>query len=323
MTNPNDLRATEPPGPAEQTSEPRPGNPALLPAFGFIQRLAETGGPSGEDFPILESLFEELHAKCLLGEIASDEMSRLRALLRQVAPEGTIQRHSLRRPYGYSGDFEIIDRIYLRTVSDGCGAAWDRFFHSQKAPEAVRNRKAYFKDAVLCAESRRSSGGVPVLDVASGPCRDLAEYFGENPASHARFTCIDADKRAIAHARSVLGEHAGRVAFHHVNAFRFRNRESYDLIWSGGLFDYLTDRQFTRLLGRLFGMLNPGGELVVGNFAPENPSRGYMELAGDWHLIHRSPSDLCRLALNSGVPFRNLRIDHEPLRINLFLHLSA
>lgn len=40
--------------------------------------------------------------------------------------------------------------------------------------------------------------------------------------------------------------------------------EKYDLIWFTGLFDYLTDRLFTRLVRSLIPFLREGGGVVVG-----------------------------------------------------------
>ena len=70
---------------------------------------------------------------------------------------------------------------------------------------------------------------------------------------------------------------------------------------------YLNEGLFCRLLKRLLAMTRPSGEVVVPNLSDNNPSRPYMELIGDWRLIHRSANELTKLALTAGVPAQKNR----------------
>ena len=67
------------------------------------------------------------------------------------------------------------------------------------------------------------------------------------------------------------------------------------MIYSAGLFDYLSDRLAERLVVSMLAMLSPGGKLMIGNFALSCFGRGYMELFLDWKLIYRSVDQLFRL----------------------------
>jgi hypothetical protein len=57
--------------------------------------------------------------------------------------------------------------------------------------------------------------------------------------------------------------------------------DSYDLVYSAGLFDYLKDRAARAAGARLAGALAPGGSAVIGNFDVANPTRSLMELILD------------------------------------------
>ena len=107
------------------------------------------------------------------------------------------------------------------------------------------------------------------------------------------------------------------------NAFKFRTKERYRLIWTAGIFDYFDDDTFVRLLERYLCFLDEDRELVIGNFSPNNPTRNYMEIVGDWHLNHRSADRLISLAKACGVDPKNIRIGQEPEGVNLFLHIKA
>ena len=57
---------------------------------------------------------------------------------------------------------------------------------------------------------------------------------------------------------------------------------SYDLIYSAGLFDYLNDRVVRTAGARLVDALAPGGTAVIGNFDVANPTRPLMEHVRAW-----------------------------------------
>ena len=63
------------------------------------------------------------------------------------------------------------------------------------------------------------------------------------------------------------------MSFVQRNALRFRPQRTYDLVWSAGLFDYFEDALFVTTLSRLLKATAADGELVVGNFSTQNPSR--------------------------------------------------
>jgi extracellular factor (EF) 3-hydroxypalmitic acid methyl ester biosynthesis protein len=67
---------------------------------------------------------------------------------------------------------------------------------------------------------------------------------------------------------------------------------TFDLIYSAGLCDYLPDKALETLFRRLHALLNPDGLLTIGNFAPNSHGRGFM----DWSLIYRDEADLIRVA---------------------------
>ena len=82
---------------------------------------------------------------------------------------------------------------------------------------------------------------------------------------------------------------------------------------------YFENPVFVFLLGRLRGMLKPGGQLVVGNFCATNPSKAYMDLF-QWNLHHRSPHTLRSLAVGAGFAAKDVAVHREPSGVNLFLH---
>lgn len=290
-----------------------------------LHQLAAAGGPVGDRAIVFSAWVAELADMIEKGHIDREHwLSEWRRIVTLAQPH-TMGAMALLKPHGYAGDFEIIEAIYNSRVADRpAERVWDEYFHTQAAPIAVRNRKSYFQKTVSSAMLAASNAGVDdvrVLNVASGPGRDMAEWLGNNALVPVRFDCVEMDSNAISFATEACQSHLDRVRFHRANALRFRTEDRFNLCWSSGLFDYLSDSLFVRLLRTMLSHTCPGGEVVIGNFGPFNPSRHYMELLGDWILEHRSPEHLRELALDAGAAEQDISVGREPACVNLFLHV--
>jgi SAM-dependent methyltransferase len=238
--------------------------------------------------------------------------------------KNTIQGQALLKPFGYAGDFLIIDKIYTRHINHNIKfGKWDKFIHSLEATQAVRNRKTYFRN--LMKRKLENGRKVSLLNLASGPARDLLEVYNTlNSPSNLITTCIDMDEQAIQYAKILNHDYLDQVCFINKNVFRFNAKYKYDVIWSAGLFDYFNDKAFLFLLNSLKSWLKPGGEIIIGNFnADHNPSKKFMEKVCEWELIHRTPGQLVSIATQAGFNLSSIRVGAEPLNVNLFLHLKA
>ena len=278
---------------------------------------------SDPDEQAFSHLIGYLHAGITTGHLSEAAVQAFRHCLGDALSTKTLQGWAFHKPHGYPGDFQMLDYIYQGHRNGTPGyKEWDSFFQQCEAVLAVRNRKQFFKDLLHTLDAIDRQGDIRVLNVASGPGRDVAEYFEEVASSTIRLDCLDQDQKAIEHAQLLCEPFLDRLQFIERNAFRFDTQERYCLIWSAGLFDYLTDRQFMFLLKRLMSFLQPEGELVIGNFSPHNPSRAYMEIVGDWYLHHRDEQHLKQLATVCGISPDSIRITAEPEGVNLFLHIK-
>lgn len=286
-----------------------------------ILGLVQNGGPSVSEYQELTDTINQAAAAVKCGELlAADVLKIWGGCGDAVTSTKTMQGFVWLKPHGYAGDFEVIDRIYQCWISpEPRLAKWDEYFHSQAAPRAVRNRKAYFQSWLRQCEEQNPDHEIRVLNIGSGPSRDVFEYLNGYKNSRAFFECVDQEPKAIAYAKNVCRSFLDRIEFHQANALRYRPVRPPHLIWSAGLFDYLNDRIAIALLRRMWRWLPPGGELVIGNFSLVNPTRAWMEVGG-WFLQHRSESDLATLARQAGIPNSAIRVNCEPEKVNLFLH---
>jgi SAM-dependent methyltransferase len=288
----------------------------------YLFALAASGGPEVHEYPRVDTAFRLIMNALRVGRITREQIRETWVSMGEAFGPDTMQGHGIRKPYGYAGDFEMIDRIYQYSLTANPRTRrWDEYFQSRGACEAVRNRKEYFLK-LLASERRRLGDEFRVLNVGSGPARDVLEFFhGPGSGSEITFDCVDMDANAIEYARSLCVGVANQVAFHRANIFKWRTSASYELVWSAGLFDYLDDNAFVALIRHMSSFLSKSGRLVIGNFSPENPTRDYMEF-GEWNLKHRSKEELLHLAESCALQGFDHWIEEEPRKINLFLNLQ-
>ena len=291
--------------------------------FAFFQQLFAQQGPTSKEYQKLTKWFEKISLEIAYGAQPKNLINTVQKEYAQIFKNPkTLFGHASIQPYGYAGDFEIIDKVYEGYISPNpVYQKWDRYFQATAASQAVRNRKSYFKKVVLQLVRQRK-GKFKILNLASGSCRDLLELFQILPVVHIKVDCVEYDKNAIKYAKNLLGKHNSKISFSQKNILRYQPDQSYDLIWSAGLFDYFNDTTFVKLLNRFLPHLTPKGEMIIGNFHPYNPTKSAMEFM-NWPLYYRTEAQLFNLALKSNPKLKeNIKIEWEPLGINLFLRLK-
>ncbi len=272
------------------------------------------------DIELVEKIVENTINNVTKGYVTKEELKKfIDFQLGEDFIKNTIQGHGYSKPHGYAGDYEIIDFIYTKKISKiPKYKPWDEYFHLQSAPRAVRNRKEYFKEQLF----KILPNGGSLLNVASGPGRDLFEIYNKNPTYNLITTCVEMDKNAIEYAKKINKNNLFKIDFVNKNIFRFTTDKRFDMIWAAGLFDYFDDKAFILLLKRFREWINEGGEIIIGNFNEDyNPSRLYMEIFGDWYLNHRTDEKLVSLAKLSGFEESKIMVGREPENVNLFLHV--
>jgi len=293
----------------------KPSNKAFL---HFITAIYENGGPKKEEFTSLENVLNHY-----LNQLSKDQLVKLSKKVPSVFGDAFVNSligHASLKPHGYAGDYEVIDMIYKNYLSEHQELTnWDQYFNWVAASKAVRNRKQYFKNIL----NKKKGKPLQVLNIASGPCRDVLEYFEEENPTDLTFDCVEADINAILHATKLNRKHLPHITFHNKNIFKFTTDKKFDLIWSAGLFDYFDDTTFTDLIARIHHFVKPGGELIIGNFNVVNSSRGFMEILLGWFLYHRSEAQMETLARTAcGDKLKNVSIESEPEGVNLFMRLK-
>lgn len=278
-----------------------------------LEQIIKQGGPTIEETSTIREVASYLDT--------ADESIKLNFYdqLKSILTIETLLGFTFLKPHGYAGDFELIDRIHTGYVTDNPALKnWDLLYHSLSACVALRNRKAYFNS--LLDEIIIDKGFVTVLNLGSGPARDIKEYLDVRPNAQVRIDCVDMDKTSIIYAQETCKEHLDKVRFFNKNVLRLRVEEQYDLVWSAGMFDYFNDKLFIRLVAKYFEFVKKGGQLAIGNINSMNPDKVVMEVFAQWFLNHRSEEALTDLVNESGIKYEKSEVLSEPTGVNIFTH---
>jgi extracellular factor (EF) 3-hydroxypalmitic acid methyl ester biosynthesis protein len=309
----------------------------------------------GEDSPGRLELVRTLRS-CIGAEVvrAMEEIDRasrsipeahtpaLREYSRRHLHEFLLQAPAAKRAYlkplGYPGDYEVMRFLYERPFEGTTlfAKTMSLAMDEMAAGRAVRFRKDLIRDRLRSRLEKRSST-LRVLAIAGGPAQELCELLRSLPELPAPLEVVlfDQDKAALAYAYHRLqplteGRRgpAVKITYLHESIKRLlRDRTlfdefgHFDLIYSAGLFDYLRTATVVQLARDFHARLSPGGELLISNMVPENPSRWYMEHHLDWHLLYRSRAQLLEVGSRACAGAR-LQILEEESGVNPFLEMS-
>jgi len=247
-------------------------------------------------------------------------------------------RRAQQKPLGYAGDYEMMNMLYRPSHMEGAtlfARVLNQCAATEVAAQANINRVGYLTDKlrILLRGAQASGGGrVRVASIGAGPGREIESLLETSPelGPHLDVMLVDQDSRAIAYCErrlTPIAERTGaRLHFVRESVRRLlcggliaQTMGHRQLIYSAGLFDYLSDRSFSALLGTLYEAIPSGGQLLVGNVDVSNPTRYFMEYFAEWFLIHRSRAQLLEKARVLRPAPLAARVESEPLGVNLFL----
>ncbi len=290
---------------------------------------------------LLDELFERRNAlNTLVTGLSEAEHATHRAYFRlHVLPliaESPLLRRSFEKPLGYAGDYEMMNMLY-RDHAEGTtlfGKALNVYAAREGAAQANINRLEFLGDHIRQLAAASDRPRIRIASVGCGPAREIAVLLSKTPEIGRRLeiALIDQEERSIAYCERTLAplvrNTGARIQFIRESVRKLvttkRLAEALgerELIYSAGLFDYLSERMFGALLGTLYSAVSPGGHLIIGNVNAQNPSRWMMEYYCDWFLNHRTGDELQILG-DSLVPApAKIAVTSEPTGINLFLHV--
>lgn len=302
-----------------------------------LQKDTSSEEPDGETskdcFVVLDTINENLAKYKMLMESQEDQDLMWGFIFKEIFPyimRSRFVERAYYKPKGYAGDFLMMEHIYLdRPEGDGkLGKIVDAWCLQRPGAKAIRGRRSLLS-ARLASLSRsflHNGSHIKIMNLACGPNRELFDFLANCEYSQSiEALCVDIDSEALRYTNQYVN------VFPHMASIRLMNenlvkwslgRVSHEIgkqhiIYSAGLCDYLDRRLFQAMITRCHEHLEPGGKLILGNFAPY-PDQIFMDEILHWELLYRTGDELADIF--AGTPFgNNIEILAEEEKVNLFV----
>ncbi|MBI1247017.1 methyltransferase domain-containing protein [bacterium] len=224
------------------------------------------------------------------------------------------------KPSGFAGDYEMLVKLYEEeTPARGLGAYIDLCISELPLANAVRGRKDLVRE-FLENEINSREGDLRILDIACGPCReflDWPEFAGRN----IEVIAMDNDPVALEYIEATVASQlppSTKLTPVRYNAMRARNSEAtkknfgtFDIIYSVGLADYLTDEHLIGIFAGLGDSLNENGALVIAfkdtDRYDETPYQWHL----DWFFYQRTVEDVLNVYENAGFNTQKMKLTRD------------
>ena len=231
--------------------------------------------------------------------------------LRQILHSDPFTDRAYCQPKGYPGDAKLLDFIYSREerweapYASSIGRRIFNYTTAAPAPEGVRARRGFVADLIdrLAEQTRKPH----ILSIAAGHLREASLSAAVKRGRIGGLVALDSDELSLREVERCYAHFGVETVTSRVRALLTNGLElgRFDLVYTTGLCDYLKQSIGRRLMTRMFGMLRPGGQLLVANFLPGIRDVGYMEAYMNWFLVYRTRWDMVDLTME--VPEREIR----------------
>jgi hypothetical protein len=241
------------------------------------------------------------------------------------------------KPRGFAGDAGTLDYMYaallpeLRRQPPAFFSPLSASVHGyitarRPSAHAVAGRCRFFGRAIdeTASVSHSGQGKARVLAIAAGHFRERFLSRAIQDGSIGEVVALDQDSLAVAEMRSsCLGTPVTPV-----KGVSFADCFPEHSDWGGStwftrrvFFDYLSEKVAVALLESSMGLC-PGGRVIVVNFVPEHPDRGFMESYMDWRLTYRSEAQMKALFEAMPQEGRSARTWTDPTGSLAFLEIT-
>jgi hypothetical protein len=218
-----------------------------------------------------------------------------------IVQQDPYSSRAYQKPRGYAGDAVMMDYVYAGIPNDDVSELGKAVFTG--TTRGSMGLSVLFRRQLLTAhinEVASSRSDFKILSVASGHCREIENSLLANSefTDSGKLVAFDQDAESCDTVRRDYNQYPIEVVCANIRKLLAGGEKSmgkFDLIYSAGLFDYLTDVMAKKLTATMMTMLKPRGKLLIGNFAPSCIGRGYLELFLDWKLTYRNANQLSSL----------------------------
>ncbi len=238
----------------------------------------------------------------------------LRHPLRNMLMQDPLTARSFAQPRGYAGDAVLLDMVYFHGNSNESGVSTlgnQLHRYTARTPLCLALSKRMRLLSRYIDKTAERTTNARILSLASGHCREaaLSEALRNNKLG--RFVALDHDVDSLNTMKNEycsLELEAVPLSVSDIVKGKL-DLGTFDLIYSAGLYDYLSKRFAQKLTSQLYSLLAPGGKLMLCNIAMNYYEVGYLESYMNWEMIGRGRIEVLELAADlKGIEKAKLRV---------------
>lgn len=234
-------------------------------------------------------------------------------------------------PRGYPGDFETVEYLIEaknKAPEGSLAYLLEEYGMVSPAAQQHRNKLAYQSHLIAShfKRCRMEEKKLRVLSIGCGSCPDIRQAEHYIDSEQCELVLIDGDQDALDYAALNFSGLDQSCEFICANILRqlkpLAARENFDLILTGGLFDYFSEKAIVKVLKQLYHQcLNSQGVLFFTNISPENIDRLWIEYLCNWNLIARSEKELRSYAEQADIEAQQIKIKKDQTGMTYFVEL--
>ena len=250
----------------------------------------------------------ELIQKNVTNLTLSEMRREFQNVVREYLDGSRIVRHSLEKPLGYTGDYQLLDMLVQNEPTNtGLGYHFDRAQLENPSSIACRNRVKWVADEIFHFHLDHLDRRIQILDLGIGAApieRRLIELKGDIELD---ILAVDMEPLALSFVQQALANDHITVTPLNLN---LRKRESLghlaelagnlDYCIAVGILEALTEKETKELFEVLLSSMPKGADIYTEKYLPTHPARTRMEWFMDFFLSYSSSQDLKNLILEAG-----------------------
>lgn len=220
------------------------------------------------------------------------------------------------KPLGYPGDYVLMCYLYDNLWQGN--SLYSKLIHRYPMEHpngaAVRYRKDLLREEIgRTVASGDQSKPCRILALAAGPAREAFEFVSTYEGNREiELSLIDQDNRALGYVNKQMAPlliKKGNVKVRYLyvalkqlieDPELFATVPTVDLLYSAGLFDYLSTGKAKLLMAKLYEKLRSGGRVIIGNYGAPANHAWLCTYVYDWPLRYRTDQEMHELAAGLG-----------------------
>jgi len=214
------------------------------------------------------------------------------------SPQG---RRIKEKKHGYPGDYETI-RSFFENHYQGksiFGKLINSWICKMVSSTGVVNRVKFMYDYILNKfNAHQGKEPFSILSIGSGPAIEISDFISKNNFDkevHISLFDLDAiglvefkDRLQYSIKPNVVVECINEDIIKEILRKKSTFGRQFDIVYCAGLMDYFNDKACQKIVNYIIKMTKPEGHFLYTNMHDSNPLQYFMQLAGDWAIIHRS-----------------------------------